>query len=125
MRTALLLLALLLLALLLLSPPAWAQAPPVAPARQERGPYVTVNVGVEMHALERAAEDTARATEDLAGAVRAMAASPSLSEEQKAQLMAVVGRVDSLSGRVAGAIDRLPAAVGESRAPLLAIATDL
>ena len=55
---------LLLLAMLLLAPSARAAAPPEAP--REAVPYVTVNVGVEMHALERAAEDTARATEELA-----------------------------------------------------------
>lgn len=46
--------------------------------------YVSVKVGIEMHALERAAEDTARATEALARAVRDMADLPSLTPAQQA-----------------------------------------
>jgi hypothetical protein len=113
---------LLLLALLL---PAPAVAAADASPPETRGAYVTVNVGIEMHALEQAAADTARATEELAAAVRDMAASPTLSEENRAQLMAVIGRVDDLSSRVIGAVERMPAAVRESREPLVAIAEDL
>lgn len=37
----------------------------------------------------------------------------------------MIGRVDDLSGRVVGAVERMPAAVRESREPLVAIASDL
>lgn len=117
--------ALPLLALLLLTAPAQGQAPPEAATSNDRGAYITVNVGIEVQALERAARDAARATEELAAAVRALATLPSLSDAQRAELMTVLGRVDTLSSRVAGAIDRLPDAVRETREPLAAIATDL
>lgn len=115
----------LLLALLLSAAPALAQGPPEMPPDAKRGAYVTVNVGIEMYALEQAAADTARATQELAAAVREMASSPTLSDEHRTQLMAVIGRVDQLTNRVAGAMERLPAAVQESREPLMAIAEDL
>lgn len=117
--------ALPLLALLLFTAPAQAQAPTEAATSHDRGAYITVNVGIEVQALERAAEDTARATEELAAAVRALATSPSLSDAQRAELMAVLARVDTLGARVAGAVDRLPAAVRETREPLATIANDL
>lgn len=101
-----------------------AEVPEPAEAAEATS-YVTFNVGVELHALERAAQDAARATEELAAAVGKMASSPSLSEDHKAQLMKVIGRVDTLSDRVVTAIDRLPTAVEESREPLEAMASDL
>lgn len=119
--------ALFVLAMLVFASPALAQAPPEGSgsATTGRGPYVSFNMGVELHALEQAAQDTAQATKDLASAVRAMAASPSLTEEQKAQIMTVAGRVDSLSARAANTLDRLPEVVRESRDPMVAIAKDL
>lgn len=116
---------LLLIALLVPTATALAQAPLDGRSPEARGAYVTVNVGIEVHALAQAAADTARATEELAQAVRELAASPSLSEEHKAQLVGVIERVDALSGRVAGAVERLPAAVRETREPLAAIAADV
>jgi hypothetical protein len=112
-----------LIALLTLAAPEAAQA--VEAPQAASSSYVTFNVGVELHALERAAQDTAQATEELAAAVGTMATSPSLSEEHKAQLMKVIGRVDTLSDRVVTAVDRLPAAVEEAREPLEAMASDL
>lgn len=116
----------LFLALLLSTSPVWAnRLPDNTSTPTAQGPYVTLNVGLELNTLERAAQDTAQATKELASAVRSVAASPSLSEEQKAQLMTVVSRVDSLSGRVAAAMDRMPAAVRETREPLTALGNKL
>ena len=86
---------------------------------------MTINLGVELHALERAARDAAQATEELAAAVGKMSTSPSLSDEHKAQLMAVIGRVDTLSARVVTAVDKLPGAVEATKEPLTEIADDL
>lgn len=89
-----------------------------APETVASSPYVTVNLGIEVNALEQAARDTAAATRELASAVGSMAESPSLSADQRARLMDVVGRVDTLSARVVTAVDRLPDAVRESGEPL-------
>ena len=95
------------------------------PAKSEKGAYVTVNIGVELHAIERAATEVATSMSDLSRSVATLSKSPSLSEEQKAELLAVMGRVDSLSGRVVEAINGIPGAVEKSREPLVGIASDL
>ncbi len=87
--------------------------------------YVTIHVGVELNAIETAAHEVARSVGELATSVNQLAASPSLSEEHKAQLVAVMGRLDKLSERVVTTFDRLPAAVEQSRQPLTEIASDL
>lgn len=97
----------------------------VDPADGRPGSYVTVNVGVELHAIERAASEVAASMAQLAKSVEKLATSPSLSDEEKAELMAVIARVDTLSDRVVHAIDRLPAAVEDSRRPLTDIASAL
>ncbi|MFT7624470.1 MAG: hypothetical protein ACI9WU_003658 [Myxococcota bacterium] len=102
------------------APPARAEAPETAP-----GAYVTINVGVELHAIERSANEVSRSLSKLAGSVGKLATSPSLSAEQKTELLAVIARVDTLSDRVATAIDRIPDAVEKSRKPLTSIATEL
>ena len=89
------------------------------------GPYVSFNLGIELHAIERAASEVAQATQELSAAVRTMAANPSLSDEHKAQMLKVIGRIDGLSGNVVQAIDRLPVAVEESGEPLLAMVEGL
>ncbi|MCO4773981.1 MAG: hypothetical protein KDA24_28365 [Deltaproteobacteria bacterium] len=88
-------------------------------------PYVSVQVGVELQSLESAAWEVAASVDNLAVSMQTMTASPSLSEEQKAELMAVMERVDLLSERVTAAVEQLPEAVEGSRAPLTGIASDL
>ncbi len=102
-----------------------AEAAPGKQVLQHGTPYLTVQVGIELHAIEKAAQEVSRSVDDLAVSVRTLTKSPSLSEEQKAELTAVLGRVDKLSGRVVAAMDRMPEAVKESRDPLVSIAADL
>lgn len=117
----------LLLTLFCASTPgaAWAAPDDAGSTDKGEGAYLTVNVGVEMHAIERSAAEVARSLDQLAGSVAKLAESPSLSEEDKTELLAVIARVDTLSDRVVRAIDRLPDAVEESRKPLTEIASEL
>ncbi|MFT5429733.1 MAG: hypothetical protein ACI9OJ_000405 [Myxococcota bacterium] len=116
----------LLMLCFLVSPAlAMAETGESTPMPRETGAYVTVNLGVEMHAIDTAAQQVAQSMADLSRSVAKLAESPSLSDAQKEELLAVIGRVDGLSGRVVDAVDRLPAAIEQSRKPLVAIADDL
>ncbi len=113
-----------------LCPPATAASDPSAveeaPTVLERSsPYVAVQIGFELQAIDSAARDVASSVDQLAASMKTLTASPSLSEDQKAELMSVLGRVDQLSERVAGAVERIPGAVEESGEPLTGIATEL
>lgn len=85
-------------------------------------PYVVVNVGVDLPALEKVAHDAAQATRELANAVRTFAAAPNLSAEQKARATQALLRVEDLSTQVARAVDRLPDAVRASGEPVMNMA---
>jgi len=102
-----------------------AQNPTTTPPTPPEHALVSVKVGIEMGVLERAAQDTAHATQELARSIRAIAESPSLSQDQKAEIMRVTEQVEHLSDRVVHAMERLPDAVRASRDPLVATAEDL
>lgn len=96
------------------------------PAEAERSsPYVAFTVGVELEGIEGAARDVAASVDEMATSVRTLAESPTITDEQQAELLAVLDRVDRLSGRVVEAVERLPTAVEDSREPVAAIAADL
>jgi hypothetical protein len=116
---------LLVLCILLLPMSATGESNESTPIQRDKGAYVTVNLGIEMHALDTAAQQVAQSMADLSRSVAKLAESPSLSEAQKEELLAVIGRVDGLSSRVVDAVDRLPTAIEQSRKPLVAIAGDL
>ncbi len=103
-----------------------ADTPADEPTVLERTtPYVAVQIGFELQAIEGAARDVANSVDELSASMQTLTDSPSLSEDQKAELMSVLGRVDQLSERVVDAVDRIPDAVEQSRGPLTGIATDL
>jgi|GEM_PF-5323610 len=116
----------LLLALTCGPTSALAGEPAASPAAIEGGnPYVSVQIGLELQSLDSAAREVAGSVDELAAAMQSLTTSPSLTEEQKAEVLAVLGRVDQLSERVTVAVERLPAAVKESRDPLASIVDDL
>jgi hypothetical protein len=115
------LIAALLLLLCCVTAATWAQdhtAPVSPPDAAVTAPYVVVNVGVDVPAIEKAAHDAAQATRELAQAVRTLSAAPHLSEEQKARAMQALQRVDELSSQVARSVERLPDAVRASSEPV-------
>ncbi len=118
-----------LLALVASPGPARAdEVPPEDGAASElerSAPYVAVTVGVELRVIEGAARDVAASVGEMATSVRQLADSPTITEEQQAELLAVLERVDLLSGRVVEAVERLPGAVEASREPVSEIMADL
>lgn len=101
--------------------PASSGAPAAVATPKVTAPYVVVQVGLDVPALEKLSHEAAQATRELADAVRTFAVAPNLTDDQKARAGQALQRVEELSSQLAQSVDRLPEAVRASGEPVLTL----
>lgn len=81
--------------------------------------YITVNIGVELDGLEKAAQEAAEGIILIAGSLNTLASNPELTSEQSARISQVLSQVDGLSEVLSSTVDQMPETMKKSLSPLV------
>lgn len=91
--------------------------------------YITVNVGVDINGIERAAENLKLASSELSGAIRQLAENPELQPEQQHHLNTILQQLTNISQTFNDSIKLLPESIAATKEPItettLAIKTEI
>jgi hypothetical protein len=101
--------------------------PGIAPAREvhEQTSYVTLNIGVEITGLGKAAADAAQGLNLIGESLHELANDPELSDEHQEQINLTLRRVDKLGQSLTLMVDQFPTTVEQSMVPVVNAANEL
>ncbi len=102
--------------LLAISPPLCAQGQPPDAGSQ---PYLSMNVGIEVSGLERAAEQAAEGLTLIGESLDKLAENQELTPEQNRQVQLTLARVEDLGDNLSLAIEQLPGTVEKGFEPVV------
>jgi len=81
--------------------------------------YITVNIGVELGGLEKAAEEAAQGIILIGDSLNTLASNPELTPEQSARINQVLSQVDRLSEGLSSTVDQIPRTMEKSLSPVV------
>ena len=81
--------------------------------------YITVNIGVELDGLEKAAQEAAEGVVLIGDSLNTLASNPELTSEQSARISQVLSQVDRLSEGLSVTVDQIPDTMEKSLSPIV------
>jgi hypothetical protein len=88
-------------------------------------PYITMNIGVEIAGLEKAAKEAAEGLNLIGESLQNLADKPELTPEHQKQIKQTLTRIDVLGQSLTLVVEQLPATVEKSMAPVVKASNEL
>lgn len=88
-------------------------------------PYITMNIGVEIAGLEKAAKEAAEGLNLIGESLQNLADNPELTPEHNKQIKQTLTRIDELGQSLTLVVEQLPATVEKSMAPVVKASNEL
>ncbi|WP_076416594.1 hypothetical protein [Shewanella sp. UCD-KL12] len=82
-------------------------------------PLIAIEVGVDLSGMEGSVNQAAESITEMANALTTLAENPQLDAEQQQNILAIIGRIDTLAQGFNTSLNKLPDAVKQSSKPIV------